>query len=84
MPRMIHWNNYANFFLEDFEESEHKDLLDHVANRDIAAVINFHIGDNYKSWLSSSIDALHGRAPNEYLATEEGIEQLKEMLMKIH
>ncbi|WP_288129074.1 antitoxin Xre/MbcA/ParS toxin-binding domain-containing protein [Microbulbifer sp.] len=84
MPSETHWKNYSDIFLEDFKDAEHKDLLNYVRQRDIAAVIDFHIGSNYKTWLKSRIDALNGKTPNECLTTHEGTEQLKDMLMKIH
>ncbi|WKT59702.1 MbcA/ParS/Xre antitoxin family protein [Microbulbifer thermotolerans] len=78
------WEDYANIFLDDFEDSEeNKELENIVGDKKIAAAIKFHIGSHYKEWLHSNIDALNGKKPVECIESEEGIKQLKEMLMKI-
>ncbi|WP_250465115.1 MbcA/ParS/Xre antitoxin family protein [Microbulbifer litoralis] len=85
MLNQKYWENYSKLFLEDFEEStENKELIDMVGDKEIAAVIKFHIGSNYRNWLESRVDALGGKTPRECLSSKEGADELKEMLMKIH
>ncbi len=70
--------------MEEYEETPTiKSLTSEVNDKSIAAVVEFHYGENAFNWLDKNIDALNGRTPRECLSTHDGINDLKEMLMKV-
>lgn len=84
MPTQNNWDDYAEIFLSDFDNSqENKELENSVGDKKLAAVIKFHLGSRYREWLHTNIPALGGKTPCECLASEDGIKQLRKMLMKI-
>lgn len=80
-----HWNKYAACFSESFENTEEaKIFLEVVNDMQLASVIKFHLGDSYINWLDQKVPALNDQSPRDCLATAEGRDVLRAMLMRLH
>jgi uncharacterized protein (DUF2384 family) len=78
------WENYVEVIPDvDTDEKDVKKLLDLVGDRGMVKVIYFHFGNTAVSWLDKPVPALEQKKPRECLESEEGVNLLKETLMKM-
>ncbi len=79
------WLEFSELFKEFWNDSDSQiDLLE-LCNKqkDIAMVIYYHTGNNYKKWLNSKVPALDNLMPIECFNDEILIKRLKVCLRRM-
>ena len=81
-----YWMSYLSYYTKVYHslaDVGRNDLLDEDVPEDIKIVVVSLFRDHAKEWLNSNLPALGDRKPIDLLKTEEGLEALKGLLLRI-
>ena len=81
-----YWANYLNYYKDVYYSLADvgiHDQPDENIPEDIKIVVVSLFRDHAKEWLNSKLPSLDGQKPIDLLSTEDGIESIKRLLLRI-
>lgn len=79
------WKDFSEIFLEDVVITDDlKKFANMVGEQSLAVVIMYFFPKNYEDWMQKEIPALGGKKPIDCIGDKDSLEELKNILMRMH